>query len=1011
MKAKLAVLISILILLELIFLVANLSQKTPSNPPTAENGILDLSNWDFEKDGIVPLNGEWEFVGDKLLLPKDFNNAKSIYEKVPRGWKSDSSIGTYRLTVYLPNNERNIGLTIRNIWSSHVLYVNGEKVKQVGYPDEKKAKTINKNVPYEYFYSIKNSKLELVFQVANYSNTESGIVQPIDIGTEQGINKAAHYSFTTEWAATVFLLIFAVYHLTLFMMRQRNTMYFYSGVYFFVISLLIATRKERIISRIFPDISFEWLFTLQDLSTYGSYVVLFAFLIHVEPKLVRKSVAVICLAPIILYVISFIVLPARAISVIQAPVTIYSNILFFYFYIRLLIMAFNNQSSMNRNEVWSLSGVIFFLFVTSLSGALDAARLSGLEFYNHIGILGFIVMMNAFLATRLKNETEKAEQLAVSLQKSNRIKDEFLAITSHEMKTPLHGIMNIVNEITKKPRKNLTNDQYDKLLIVEQTTEKLNYLLNDLQDFTKMRFDDLKLEIGAIDIRVITSIVYELLASDLDHKQISFENNIPANLCMLGDENRFRQVLFNVLHNAMKFTANGKIVVSALKMQNDVYLYIEDTGCGMEKKVIPSIFEFLYSEDYDSVSFNSRGMGLGLYISHQLMNNMGGRIWVEKTEVGNGTIIALALPFAEAKSLMVREEIEFKTKSKIQLELSPNKKDKGEKVLIVDDNPVNIQVLNLLLEEEFIPIAAYSGFQAMKILDEMNDIKYVITDVMMPGMSGVELVKKIREQYTLMQLPVIVATVLDAPRDIAMAFQAGANDYITKPFNKETVLTRLHTVKQIRVSMQKALEHEMAFLQAQIKPHFLYNALNAIIAFCYIDSERASHLLTMLSCYLRYVFTTGKEGHVTTLEDELEVTKAYVEIEQARFGERLSFVCDCSEEIIEQDIEIPSLFIQPMVENAIQHGLFNKAGNGTVYLRIEEKEAGFLSITVKDNGVGMSKQRLQKVTSEPDASNGIGLSNVRRRIRNIEGAEFYIFSELDEGTTIKIVIPKKVKLC
>lgn len=1006
MKSKLAFIISILLLFEMGFLIVNLSQKNPTNAPMAKDGILDLRDWDFNKEGPTSLKGEWEFVEGALLSPREFNNSKmKLYEKVPGGWKSDKSIGTYRLIVYLPNDVKDIGIAVRNIWSSHVLYVNGEKVKQLGKPNSLKEKTINKNVPYEYYQSIEDHKVELIIQVANYINTDSGIVQPIDIGTEQVINKSAHFSFTLEWAATLVLLIFSIYHLTLFMMRQRNTMYFYSGLYFFVMSIIIFTRKERILSRIFPDLSFEWLFKLQDLSTYGSYVVLFAFLINVEPRLIRKSLFMKWLSPVILYLISFILLPARATSIIQTQVTIYVNILFFYLFIKLIIMAVNNQSSMNRNELWSLSGVIFFLFVLSLSGGLDAIRVGGLEVFSYIGILGFVIMMNVLLATRLKNETEKAEQLAESLKKSNHIKDEFLAITSHEMKTPLHGIINMVNEIIKNQRNNLTNQQYEKLIIVEQTTEKLNYLVNDLQDFTKMRFDDLKLDIGVIDIRVITSIVYELLSSDLEHKQIVFENNIPPNLCMLGDENRFRQVLFNVLHNAMKFTTNGKIIVSALKLQNDVHLYIEDTGCGMEKKVIPSIFEFLYSENYDKYSFNSRGMGLGLYIGQQLMNKMEGQIWVEKTEVGDGTIMALALPYTEAKSLHVINQAEVKIKPKAHIHYK--EKDQDEKVLIVDDNPVNIQVLTLLLQDKFIPIPAYSGFQALNILDEMKDIKYVITDVMMPGMSGIELSKKIRERYTLMQLPIIITTVLDAPRDIAMAFQAGANDYITKPFLKETVLTRLQTVKQIRVSMQEALEHEMAFLQAQIKPHFLYNALNAIIAFCYIDSERAAHLLTMLSCYLRYIFASGKEGHNTTLADEIEVIQAYVDIEQARFGERLSFICECEEELLEQHIEIPNLFVQPLVENAIRHGLFNKVGNGKVCLRIKEMNAGFLHITVEDNGVGMSKEKLWKVTSEQDSNVGIGLRNVRRRIQNMEGADFSIFSEPEEGTTIKIVIPIK----
>ncbi|MEH6942309.1 histidine kinase, partial [Bacillus sp. JJ722] len=151
----------------------------------AKNGILDLRDWDFDKEGPTSLRGEWELVEGALLSPIGFNNSKmKVYETVPGGWKSDKAIGTYRLIVYLPNDVKNIGISVRNIWSSHVLYVNGKKVKQMGKPSSTIEKTINKNVPYEYYQSVEEHKLELVIQVANYVNTDSGIVQPIDIGID-----------------------------------------------------------------------------------------------------------------------------------------------------------------------------------------------------------------------------------------------------------------------------------------------------------------------------------------------------------------------------------------------------------------------------------------------------------------------------------------------------------------------------------------------------------------------------------------------------------------------------------------------------------------------------------------------------------------------------------------------------------------------------------------------------------------------------------------------------------
>lgn len=1011
MKKMFACILFLISIFILFFMVANQPFSIKA-PPKVTNGLLDLRNLKFDSNYFLSLDGEWEFVGHELLTPADFSNHDEIMKmKVPGPWGEAVDVGTYRLTILLPKGMEDFGYRIRNIWSSHIVYINGEKVSERGIPSKDKSHAVQQNVPYEQYGVVDSNVLEIVISVSNFSNIDGGIIRSIDFGTERAIVESAHFDYTNEWTAIVLLLIFSLYHMSIFIFRQKEATYLYSGLNFFCLALMISCRNERILSRIVPDLPFELLFKLQDLTTYGSGVLFLLFLFKVEPKLISRKLFTYLLLPIILYLSSILLFPARSTSNLQEEVMFYTNILLFVLLTRLIWMAIKQQSTMYRNEAWILSCVLLLLFIFAIGGSLDALRVVGAETPSRLGLLGFVVMMNVFLAVHLNNRTKESEKLTISLRNSNAIKDEFLAVTSHELKAPIHGILNITKDLKNNNIRNLTNRQIEQLAIVEQTTAKLTYLVNDLQDFTKMRYDDLELRKNTIDVRVLTEIVFEVLTFDFEYKQIEFKNEISPNTLVHGDEGRFRQVLYNVLHNAVTYTEEGTVSVKTKVKDGFSYIYISDTGIGIKNEIKSSVFEFLYSENSRINSYNNRAMGLGLFISKKLLNNMGGDIWIEESEEDRGTVMGLKLPTATDK-IFSTETVEKKNrllkKYSGYLEVAVTSTNiELEKVLIVDDDIVNIKVLMTILQDNYTPIQAFSGLQALQLLSENRDIKFVITDVMMPGMSGIELTRRIREQYSLMELPIILATDLESSREIAIVLQNGANDYITKPFTSETVKARLNAIQQIRDSLQQALKHEMSFLQAQIKPHFLYNALSNIISFCYIDGERAAHLLTMLSSYLRYIFQAGRDGHVITLNQEIEVIHAYVTIEQARFGDRLSYRCEIDKSLLDKAILIPSLLLQPLLENAIRHGIFEKEGHGEVVLTISE-QGDYYQFEIKDNGVGMSKKKLEAIRSGEHAGGGIGLNNVRRRIRQMDGASFSIKSEEGIGTEITILLESNI---
>ncbi|EHL08113.1 response regulator receiver domain protein [Desulfitobacterium hafniense DP7] len=325
--------------------------------------------------------------------------------------------------------------------------------------------------------------------------------------------------------------------------------------------------------------------------------------------------------------------------------------------------------------------------------------------------------------------------------------------------------------------------------------------------------------------------------------------------------------------------------------------------------------------------------------------------------------------------------------------------------MIVDDEPTNIRVLSLMLEGEYQVSAAYSGEKALESLKN-EKFHLLLTDLMMPGMSGIELTQQIRQNYSLIELPIIIATARNREREIELAYQNGANDYITKPFTAEEVQWRVRSLLKLTDTMEKAFESEMAYLQAQIKPHFIYNALSNIIALCHEDGEKASEMLSLLSRYLRHIFQRDQNQQTLQLQQELDLIKTYVEIEQLRFGKHLHYETYVDPEILKKGIKIPTLLIQPLVENAIRHGLFNKEGEGTVSLRITEGE-GFIHIIVEDNGVGMSEDEVGRILNGKGGK-GVGLKNVLMRVASLPKAAFLIDSELEKGTRCSIFLPKEL---
>lgn len=193
---------------------------------------------------------------------------------------------------------------------------------------------------------------------------------------------------------------------------------------------------------------------------------------------------------------------------------------------------------------------------------------------------------------------------------------------------------------------------------------------------------------------------------------------------------------------------------------------------------------------------------------------------------------------------------------------------------------------------------------------------------------------------------------------------------------------------------------ELKALQAQIQPHFLFNAMNTIVSFCRTDALKARELLMKLSYYLRNSFNTT--GDFIPFSQELKHIESYLSIEQARFSERLEVQYDIDPNI---DCLVPPLILQPIVENALKHGLMSTKQGGKLEIHAHKNQAT-INIVVKDNGIGMTQQKIQAILEGTDITAGIGIQNVNNRLKSIYGTSLQIESIENKGTSVKLILPQ-----
>jgi len=1002
------------------------------NQPEVKAGVLDLRDQALPSMKTFRLDGEWDFYANEHVLGVDRQAEQRI--AVPGNWRDQVDdiskesqalyAGTYRLKILLAEDEEAVSIRMTDIRNAYAVYANGELIKQVGEPTldsttyQANRQSVRLELPSE------EGEIDLLIQVAAHEG-KAGIVKSIRFGKTDAIQARVFISMSLQLLLVAVFLIHFIYSIILYVMSKKMKALLYYGLINLFAILSVVTVDDRILFLLL-QVDFYWGKKIILLS-YGialSLTFLLSYTLFPEylpAKMIRYFHG-------LLYIfIAFVLLSPSSwmtmVMVLLPIVMILPSVLSLYILVKII---------QEREDVTFLLLGVAILFVNVI-WSIGLQGFSMEHMHYPFDLIFALISFSAFWFEKFFKRTEEAEDLACKLQQEHEKKDAFLMNTSHELRNPLHGMMNLTQTILDDKEHPIDTVQEERVSTLSQLNRYLSQLVEDLLDVTRLKEQTIQIQAQAFSFVAVAEGVREMMLIYIGDKPLKIVIDLPKDFPLLwGDERRFVQILFNLLHNAVKFTNEGCITIRGRVDGSYAVIEVEDTGSGIPAEAMEVIFAPYEQAVHDERILNN-GIGIGLYICDYLVTLHGGEIDVHSEE-NVGTRFVFTFPVAndeniiestfinddigaEARNIMfsgldeavaTSEGVRAQEQFSSRLQEWQNTDDEQATILLVDDEQININIVKQLLETNgFQTLVAYDAEGALHKL-ATHSIDIVITDVMMPRISGFELTRRIREKYSQVELPVLLLTARARLDDIALGFQVGANDYITKPVDAIELIARIKSLIKLKLAHDEHLKIEAAWLQSQIQPHFIFNTLNSIAALALLDFDRMQKLLEVFSSYLRLSFDFKNTAPTIPLEKELELVRLYSYIEQERFGEHIQVVYD----IEVQEFTLPPLSIQPLVENALKHGLFNKPEGGVVTISIYEEEATYV-VSVSDDGVGMDEEQLVqlekniRMRNRSSTSSSVGLRNINLRLKRLYDEQLRIESNLNEGTSVCFHIPEK----
>lgn len=974
-------------------------QNPADQPPAAVAGIIDLTAIDWQTASPVKLDGQWEFYPQTLLTPDDFSTAVFPHNlvNVPGPWNSYMPIAengagyaTYRLTIYAPPVSHPLALKFSAPRTAHKLWVNGRLLSQEGIVSASAATATAHFHDKVISLDSQGGRIELVLQVSNYLHNKGGPRRSLTLGDRETLERQYMLTLAVNLFTFGFMIALGLFYSLFFLIRRSEKTAMYFSLFVLAISPRELTTDTVILLQLFPTLPESFILRLEYMTMFAP--VLYAWFVYalLPGKIPGWLIQVVSVAALLqLFVIEF------------APIPFFTSILpanqLFFTALLLYLLAVILRACWQKNQ----EARLLLIGHISLIAAIihDTIYYSDLIQTGNLYSLGVLVLTGiqaVLVLQRFITAFAAVENLNQKLAALNKLKDDFLAEASHELLTPVHGINGFLESVKESAAARLSSAEHHALTTAMSINRRLVNLVTDIQDFIKLKHHDVTLQPQTINLKASVELIITVCRILAENKQLTFVNDVEPDLTVYADETKLQQILHNLIENAVQYTPAGQISISATTSGSHVTVHVADTGPGIPPAQLTVIFKPYTQVGKETAQH--KGSGLGLSISKTLIELHGGTIWVKSRE-NAGSVFSFTLPVGNRQATSpspANPSVNFSAVNTLSAAAVSQ-----ANILIVDDEAINLTILENHLQQQ--PYRITKAANGRDALDKLAQANYdlVILDLMMPDLSGYEVCRHIRQRFTPVELPVLILTVRNKPDDIARAFETGANDYLAKPFDKRELLARISALLLMKKSLRQAVNNQRDLLLTQIKPHFFYNVLNTIMGFCLTDPQQAYNLIGEFSQFISHRLHYSTIDRYIALGEELAVIRSYLKIEKARFGKFLDYEIQCNAPLT---YPLSPLLIEPLVENAVKHGIRKKKQGGCVSISIENLEQG-IKVTVADNGVGMTPERLQELEEGSEGVAGIGLNNVRCRLELDYNQPLHIISSIEAGTTVWFVLP------
>jgi two-component system sensor histidine kinase ChiS len=785
---------------------------------------------------IVSLNGEWEYTAGHHPDPKTWDKLEWKKIQVPFNHLTDASNdGWITLKRTLPREAQaffvgDMPIAFRSDipFNDQVeFYINGKLFFRNGSITKSAlANSVLVNLP----DSVKKSETPIIFSAIFYKDADNPYWSWSHLSNKIGLSKEIFLEYYTSEIISFSLLsiylLSGLYHLLLFFKRRIDLHNLLFGMFCLTISFYWFC---RIPSR---EILFQSNGFLEFKTEISLVFIIPFFIITFLSQIIEGKINLLtklCSYWSLLTILGGIIAPN--LSYLHKILFIW-QISMIPFFIYALGYVFYFAFKKNNTAIRILAGMVFMV----AGGFYDI--FAGLGFFPHVSAMQycfpiFILNIAVILANKYVkafNESDRLnEELShknESLARADKMKDEFLANTSHELRTPLNGIIGLAESNFFEPTNTLQIQKNSEMII--SSGRRLSSLVNDILDFSKLKNAEIELKKQAVDTRKIAELVTSLSTPLAKARGLFLSMDIPEDLPLANaDEDRLQQILINLIGNGIKFTHEGGVTIKANRIDNAIQISVQDTGIGIPKEKQSIIFESFEQAD-GSIGREYGGTGLGLSIVRSLVRLHGSEVTVE-SEIGKGSTFSFHLPLADSSvrlhsgnessvksGLLEFSSVEGNIRSLSEVEVTDSnnlskKTFQNFTVLVVDDEPINVMVLENHLKAVGLQVeTASDGFQALEKMKTIHP-QCILLDLMMPRMSGLEVLRAVRESYPPTILPIVILSAKNQVNDLVIALEAGANDYLTKPFSRNELLARLQVHLDLQTSVREQIKQSNSF--------------------------------------------------------------------------------------------------------------------------------------------------------------------------------------------------------